>query len=162
MEWIFILTKIGGTGAAQFCKNWVGKTSNFDDIYSRYIQVTRILQFWGIFVPMIFEKTGWANAHPAHPVAPPLQSFPMFYTSTCRKLKNVLVTSDSSKFQSCRLTTRLSTHREWRRGRGTGWAGWAFAHPYFLETLAKGLTRPRILGNKVCWLYKNRWWGSPS
>ena len=49
------------------------------------------------------------------------------------------------------------------RGRGTGWAGWAFAHPNFWETSAKSLTRPRILGNKACfWLYKNRWWGSPN
>ena len=36
------------TGAAQSCKNWVGKTLNFGNIYSRYIQVAWILQFWGI------------------------------------------------------------------------------------------------------------------
>ena len=47
------------SGAALSCKNWVGKSSNFVNICSRYIQL----------------KTGWANAHPAHPVAPPLQLF---------------------------------------------------------------------------------------
>ena len=42
------------------------------------------------------------------------------------------------------------------RGRGTGWAEWAFAHPNFWETSGKLLTRPRIWGNKAYfWLCKN-------
>ena len=32
-------------GAVQSCKNWVGKTSNFDNICTKYIKVASIFQF---------------------------------------------------------------------------------------------------------------------
>ena len=37
----------------------------------RYIQVAWMLQIEGFFASDL-GKTGWANDHPAHPVAPPL------------------------------------------------------------------------------------------
>ena len=60
------------SGAAQSCKNCVSKTSNFDNIFIRYIQVAQSWNLEGFFA---FDlcKTGWANAHPAHPEPRPLQ-----------------------------------------------------------------------------------------
>ena len=79
------------TGAAQSHKNWVGKTSKFNNIYSRCIQVieqvTGILRFWGIFTSDLW-KTGWANAQPAQPVALPLISMIIeyiFFILNCNK-----------------------------------------------------------------------------
>ena len=47
-----------GSGVAQSLNDWVGRTLNFDNIYTRNIQVTRILQLLGIFWPLISKKLG--------------------------------------------------------------------------------------------------------
>ena len=61
------------TGAAQSCKNWVGKTSNLDNVYSTQYKLHDFCNFLGFFASDLW-KTGWANAQPAHTVAPPLIS----------------------------------------------------------------------------------------
>ena len=64
-------------GAAQSCSIWVGKTSNFDNIHS----INTLHEFCNFegFLPLFSNEgpvlnTGWANAHPIHPVAPPLST----------------------------------------------------------------------------------------
>ena len=50
------------TGAVQSCKNCVGKISNFDNIYSKHIQVAQILQFWEIFC--LWSLKNWVGKCP--------------------------------------------------------------------------------------------------